>query len=109
MSISGLPSSATSGVILYEIFMGAGSFFVFIKGHVFHSFLDLSMLIVMMCVVAFVCLSYKYFCMSVGGRDGSSGALSLRSYLGSCVTVLLVMIFLESMGGFRWVIFLICW
>ena len=82
MSISGSPSSANSGVI-----------FVFIKGHIFHSFLDLSMFIVMVCVAASMCLSYKYFCMSVGGGDGSSGALSLRSNLGSCVIVLLVMIF----------------
>ena len=66
---------------------------MFVKGHLFHIFLDLSMLILMMYVVAFMCLSCKYFCMSVGGQDCSSAALSLRSYLGSYVTVLLLMIF----------------
>ena len=67
MSNLGSPSSATSGVFLYEIFTGVGGVFVFIKGHVLHSSLDLSMLNVMICVVVFVCPSYKYFCMSVGG------------------------------------------
>ena len=69
------------------------------EGHIFRSSLDLSMLNVMMCVVAFVCPSYKYFCMSVGGRDGYSGAFSLRSYLSSCMTVLLVMILLVPFIG----------
>ena len=100
MSISGSPSSTTYGVILYEIFTGVGGVFVFIKGHVFHSSLDLSMLNVMMCVVAFVCPSYQYFCMSMGGRDGYSGAFSLRSHLSPCMTVISLIIGWDRVGNF---------
>ena len=82
---------------MYDIFAGVGGVFVFINGHVFHSSLDLSMLNVMMCVVAFVCPSYKYFGMSVGGRDGYSGAFSLRSHLSPCMLVLLLIF------GWDWV------
>ena len=55
----------------------------------------------MMCVVASVCLSCKYFCMSMGGRDGSAGAPNLRSYLSSCETVLLVMILWSYWVGMK--------
>lgn len=85
--------------------MDAGSVFVFIKGHVFCSSLDLSILNVMMCVVAFVCLSYKYFCMSKGGWDGYSGAFSLRSHLSPCMMVLLLLFGWET----SWFVFSVFW